>query len=74
MITPHMLQLAGLLLTVVGTAFLWVDSVRIARRMPPDGIVLGEHPSARHWLFQRAATIGFSLMFIGTTLQFASAW
>ena len=62
------LRWATMVLEALGTLFIWLDTVRLNARNPPDGFVIGDRPGYRAWYFH-SGVLGFSLLLLEILLQ-----
>jgi len=67
------LQFAIILLQFFGTLFVWLETLRMNARNPPNGITLGDPPGYSAWYYHKGL-IGFSLLFLGILLQGVSLY
>jgi hypothetical protein len=63
-----MLRWATIVIEVLGTFFVWLDTVRLNARNPPHAITLGDPPGYSAWYFH-SGLLGFSLLLLGILLQ-----
>ncbi len=59
---------------ILGTLFLLLDSIRVGRRLPAEGVMLGDSPALTKWYYQWASAAGFSLLFLGFVLAGIGLW
>ena len=64
----EVLRWATIVLEVLGTLFIWLDTVRLNARNPPHGFMIGDAPGYGAWYFH-SGVLGFSLLFLGILLQ-----
>ncbi len=70
----YRLNLAGWLCQMIGTLFLFLDSVRIGVRLPREGVTLGDPPEFATWYYHMAPSIGFFLLLTGFALCGIALW
>jgi hypothetical protein len=63
-----LLRFAPIVVEFFGTLFVWLDTVRLNARNPPNGVTLGDPPEYRAWYYHQGL-YGFGLLFIGILLQ-----
>jgi hypothetical protein len=68
--TAHTASVIGYVAAGVGTLFLFLDSLRISRRLPRTGFTLGDSPAHQRWFFSYSSPIGFGALFVGFVFQF----
>ena len=63
-----LLEFAALLLTFIGTLFIWFDTERISDSIGPDYIKVSNDPKWKAWRYNKSK-LGFALLFIGILVQ-----
>jgi hypothetical protein len=70
--TAHTASVIGYAVSGIGTVFLFLDSLRISKRLAPSGTLMEDYGIHLRWFFRWASPIGFGALFIGFAFQFAS--
>jgi len=70
--TAHTASVIGYTISVVGTVFLFLDSLRISKRLAPSGTLMEDYGIHLRWFFRWASPIGFAGLFIGFGFQFVA--
>jgi hypothetical protein len=68
----HTASVVGYAAAGIGTLFLFLDSLRISRRLPRTGFTIGDSPAHQRWFFTYASPIGFLALLVGFMFQFAA--
>jgi hypothetical protein len=64
----RLLRFAPIVFEFFGTLLVWLDTVRLNARNPPQGFSIGDSPKYRAWYYHMGL-YGFGLLFIGILLQ-----
>jgi hypothetical protein len=68
------LNVIGMIFQLVGTLWLWVDSLHVSARLPSEGMTLGDTSEYRTWYYHWASPIGFGLLLIGFGFCGVALW
>jgi hypothetical protein len=67
-------HIVALIIELFGTAFVFLDALRLAARFPSDALfTVGDPLSYRHWCFHQAP-LGFVLLLLGIVWQGYILW
>jgi hypothetical protein len=68
------LNVSGWTCQIIGTLFLVLDSIRVAMRLPREGVMLGDPRTLDKWYYHWAPPVGFFLLLSGFALSGVALW
>ena len=69
----QLLNVIGLVVSFLGGALLFLDSLQMGHRLPRNGLKLAPDPPFQHSAWKFVAPMGFFLVTTGFALQFPAA-
>lgn len=67
------LHFCALVVEALGTVFIFLDTLRLNARTPPDAFTIGDPVEYRAW-FYHSAVLGFGLLFFGILVAGFCLW